>query len=147
MTNTKQTMKRHLAVSSLALSLLGCSAQASVQASGSTLASDGSSGSSGSETLQPRESTFDREAREEEMIANREGAPAPSGAGEPGATDQAKRAAGKHRGKKKAHDRRAARGKGDQELAAASEPAADGDRGHGNDVDGVDEDNPGKSKK
>jgi hypothetical protein len=32
-------------------------------------------------------------------------------------------------------------------VAADGAPAADHDRGHGNDADGVDEDNPGKSKK
>jgi hypothetical protein len=38
-------------------------------------------------------------------------------------------------------------GADDAEVATTSEKASDRDRGHGNDPDGIDEDNPGRSKR
>lgn len=139
-------MTRSLGVLAIALSLLGCSAQAHVSASASTKGAQ----TAGAEALAPRESTWEKESREEAMIAERAGTPAH----ESGAVDSASAAADgaiapKARGGKK-HGRAKAKkhqNRGAQIAAAADDTTSDRDRGHGNDLDRVDEDNPGKSKK
>jgi hypothetical protein len=141
-------MTRRLGVLAIALSLLGCSAQASISAS-----AGGAKTAAAAEPLKPRESAWEKEAREEAEIATRAGTPVPQT--EVAATDAAapSETAAVSSPTKARRSKKAARGKSkknqDQgaEIAAANEEQPDHDRGHGNDLDGVDEDNPGKSKR
>jgi hypothetical protein len=142
-------MTRRLGVLAIALSLLGCSAHASISASA------GGAKTAAAEPLQPRVSAWERENREEAEVATRAGTPVPQT--EVAATDGASAnetaavapPAKARRGKKAAHGRGKSKKHQDQgaEIAAANEEQPDHDRGHGNDLDGVDEDNPGKSKR
>jgi hypothetical protein len=153
---TKQEMKRWLGVMAIALSLVGCSAQASLGASASSVRApgDGSPGGSGAEALAPRESTYDRESREE-ALTSPPPVPATGELQEPdgASADKPGHARGHHgaRAKKAANNGGPGKAKKKKdngaEVAAVSSDVEDHDRGHGNDVDGVDEDNPGKSKK
>jgi hypothetical protein len=141
-------MKRRLGVLAIALSLLGCSAHASISASA------GGAKTAAAEPLKPRESAWEKESREEAEIATRAGTPVPQT--EVAATDAAANETAAvtsptkaRRSKKAAHGRGKSKKNQGQgaEIAAANESQPDHDRGHGNDLDGVDEDNPGKSKR
>jgi hypothetical protein len=146
MKSKEQVMQRRLGVCAIALSLLGCSAQAHVSAKVGS--SGGGAQTAGAEALKPRESNWDKEAREEAEVASR-GAPSHE-TGAVQASDSGASAenvpapAGKGRRGKK-HSR--AKPKKHHENGAEIAAAPDHDRGHGNDLDGVDEDNPGKRKK
>lgn len=140
-------MKR-LGVLAIALSLFGCSAHASISASA------GGAKTAAAEPLKPRESDWEKENREEAEIATRAGTPVPQTepvAATDGAAPSETAAVAPtkaRRGKKSAHGRgKANKHNQGTEVAAANEGQPDHDRGHGNDLDGVDEDNPGKSKK
>jgi hypothetical protein len=142
-------MTRRLGVLAIALSLLGCSAHASISASA------GGARTAAAEPLEPRESAWQKENREEAEVATRAGTPVPQtevAATNDAAANQTAAATppSKARGSKKAaHGRGKSKKNQDQgaAIAAANEGQADHDRGHGNDLDGVDEDNPGKSKR
>src|ERR1044071_3503974 len=133
MKSKEQAMKRRLGVCAIALSLLGCSAQANVSAKAGS--SEGGAQTAGAEALKPRESNWDKEAREEAEIASR-GAPSHE-TGAVDATDDGASAenavapaAKGRRGKK--HSRAKAKKEGTDIAAASSES---------------EQDNPGKRKK
>jgi len=119
-------MQRRLGVLAIALSLLGCSAQASVNAR----AGSGESGAqtAGAETLKPRESNWDKESREEALIAGHSAEPmhetgaveathdGAAGDSAPGSATKARRS------KKSAHNRgKAKKDNGGTEIATAAD--------------------------
>jgi hypothetical protein len=114
-------MKRRLGVLAVAISLAACGSQATdASKPGTAGATQTGTQTAGAEALQPTESTFDREAREEAVIATRNGTPmqelaAPESTVEEAKADEPARASAK-RGRR--HARRA-----ENKLASGDGPA------------------------